>query len=365
MRKPGEIMRSRFPVGRPAAIRPGRGGVVGAAAVALLVAGCSVSTGSAPGASGATPGTASGPNLAVPGEAASLQGQMVAVIKSVRPSVVLIRTPQGLGSGVAFDTQGDVVTNFHVVQGASSFQVTTSDGKEFAADLVGAFPADDLAVVRARGASLRPATFGDSSKLEVGDIVLAIGNPLGLQSSVTEGIVSATGRTVSEPGGIVIPDAIQTSAAINPGNSGGALVGLDGAVVGIPAVAAVDQELGGAAPGIGFAIPSNTAKDIATQLIRNGRVTESHRAYLGVRVADTTAGGVLVARVEAGGPADRAGIRPGDLITAIGGHPTPTTEALAAVLAGYRPGDQVRVDVLHRDGGRGTVTVTLGQLPGG
>src|SRR5581483_5292520 len=111
------------------------GGVLGAAAAALLVAGCSVSTGSAPGASGATPGTASGPNLAVPGEAASLQGQMVAVIKSVRPSVVLIRTPQGLGSGVAFDSQGDVVTNFHVVQGASSFQVTTSDGKEFAADL--------------------------------------------------------------------------------------------------------------------------------------------------------------------------------------------------------------------------------------
>jgi putative serine protease PepD len=154
--------------------------------------------------------------------------------------------------------------------------VTTAEGKTQTASLIGTFPVGDLAVIRVPG-PLRPATFADSSTLKVGMLVLAVGNPLGLQSSVTEGIVSAVDRTVSESGAITLPDMIQTSAAINPGNSGGALVDLAGGVVGIPTLAAVDPTLG-AANGIGFAIPSNTVNDITTQIIANGHVVNSHRA---------------------------------------------------------------------------------------
>ena len=184
-----------------------------------------------------------------------------------------IRTSSGLGSGVVFDSSGDIVTNAHVVGQATRMQVIDSSSAEpVPATLVGVYRPDDLAVIRVSDAEgLRPAVFGNSADLVAGDIVLAIGNPLGLDSSVTEGIVSAVDRTVSEPAsdgssGATLPDTIQTSAAINPGNSGGALATLDGAVVGIPTLAAVRQA-GGAAPGIGFAIPSNIAVDIARQLV--------------------------------------------------------------------------------------------------
>ena len=153
------------------------------------------------------------------------------------------------------------------------------------------------------GHALRPAIFADSSKVEVGEIVLAAGNPLGLRSSITDGIVSALGRNVSEGQGIVLPNAIQTSAAINPGNSGGALVDLVGRVIGIPTLAAADPQLGGAAAGIGFAIPSNTVRDIANQIIEHGRVVDSHRAALGVSLADSLERpGALVVAVQ---PADQ------------------------------------------------------------
>jgi S1-C subfamily serine protease len=196
-------------------------------------------------------------------------------------------------------------------------------------------------------------------------VALAIGNPLGLQSSVTEGIVSALGRTVNEDNGVALPDVIQTSAAINPGNSGGALVDLQGQVIGIPTLAATDPQLGGsAAPGIGFAIPSNTVRDIATQLISQGKVANSHRAWLGVEVAATTSDGLLVAKVQADGPAAKAGIRAGDLITAVDGTATPDPATLADVLAGLQPGQAVTVAVGHPGGARRTVRVTLGQFPG-
>ena len=164
---------------------------------------------------------------------------------------------------------------------------------------MGAFPPDDLAVIRVSGAGLRPATFADSSALEVGDIALAIGNPLGLQSSVTEGIVSAFREAVQEPengNDVTLPSMIQTSAAINPGNSGGALVDIKGRVIGIPTLAATDPELGGSAPGIGFAIPSNLVTDIAGQIAAHGRVINSHRAYLGVEVGDAGDGVIVTAR---------------------------------------------------------------------
>lgn len=178
-----------------------------------------------------------------------------------RPEVVEISTGSGLGSGVVFDTRGDIVTNYHVVGTATTFSVQLVNGQQLAATLVGAYPPDDLAVIRVSGArNLSPATFGDSTALQIGDLVFAVGNPLGLASSVTEGIVSYNGRAVSEGNGVELPSAIQTSAAINPGNSGGALVDLGGQVVGIPTLAAVNQQAGGVAAGIGFAIPSDTVK---------------------------------------------------------------------------------------------------------
>jgi S1-C subfamily serine protease len=195
-----------------------------------------------------------------------------------------------------------------------------------------------------------------------------MGNPLGLTGTVTDGIVSATGRTVSEGQGssAVLISAIQTSAPINPGNSGGALVNLAGQVIGIPTLAASDPQLGGAAVGIGFAIPSDTVTSIAGQLISSGKVARSGRAALGV-TAETVINdngqpaGVGVVRVTRGGAAARVGIRAGDIIVSVGGHPTGSVTALTAVLATYRPGDRVQVR-LSRHGTQHTLSVTLGTL---
>jgi putative serine protease PepD len=266
-----------------------------------------------------------------------------------------------------YDDKGDIVTNNHVVAGSKTFTVTLADGRSHKATLVGAYPPEDLAVIRLESSSPAPATFGDSSKLSIGQFAFAIGNPLGLRSSVTDGIISSLGRTVSEgPGGAVVSSAIQTSAPINPGNSGGALVDLDGDVIGIPTLAALDPKLGGAqAPGIGFAIPSNTAKRIADQLIEDGRVTDSDRAYLGVRVATAgggDGGGVIVAGVQEGSPADKAGVRPGELIVAVNHRPTASAEELATALAEQRPAKRVPVELVDPGGEKRTVTVTLGEL---
>ena len=330
----------------------------GIAAVALFLAACESSD---PGATGSTEGT-----TPVGSGAQSIENQFVQVVKDIGPSVVLIRTEQGLGSGIVFDRDGDIVTNNHVVAGRATFQDTLATGKQYAATFVGSFAPDDLAVLRVDTApGMQAATFADSSALSVGDLVLAVGNPLGLRSSVTEGIVSALGRTVSEDNGVTLPGVIQTSAEINPGNSGGALVNLDGEVVGIPTLAATDPQLGGgAAPGIGFAIPSNTVKNIATQLINEGTVTATDRAYLGVEVGATTSGGVLVTQVEAGGPAATAGITTGDVITEVDGTATPDPATLAEFLAGLKPGQTVPVAVTRPDGTTQTVQVTLGQYPG-
>ena len=258
-----------------------------------------------------------------------------------------------------------MVTNDHVVQGASDFQVTLADGKQYPARLVGSFAPDDLAVLHIDAGPLDPAGFADSTQLQVGDVALAIGNPLGLQSSVTEGIVSALGRTVNEENGVALPNVIQTSAPINPGNSGGALVDLQGRVIGIPTLAATDPQLGGgAAAGIGFAIPSDIVRDVAAQLIGQGKVTNSHRAWLGVEVAATTSGGLLITTVQPGGPAAKAGIRAGELVTSVDATATPDPATLADVLAGLRPGQTVTVAAARPDGTKRTVRVTLGQFPG-
>jgi S1-C subfamily serine protease len=314
----------------------------------------------------ATSGTpAQGTRAGLPAGAPALEARFVEVVRKVSPAVVQIRHGDGLGSGVVYDDEGHVVTNNHVVAGADTFTVTLASGRSHRAALVGAFPPEDLAVIRLESSTPAPAEFGDSSTLTVGQFAFAIGNPLGLRSSVTDGIVSSLGRTVSEgAGGAVLTSAVQTSAPINPGNSGGALVDLDGAVIGIPTLAAVDPKLGGAqAPGIGFAIPSNTVKRIADQLVEDGRVTDSDRAYLGVRVATSVGGeGAVVAAVREGGPADRAGVRPGEVIVAVNRRPTPSAAELATVLAELRPGRRVQVDLVDPAGEKRSVTVTLAEL---
>jgi S1-C subfamily serine protease len=277
---------------------------------------------------------------------------------------VQIQTSEGLGSGIVFDAKGDIVTNNHVVGSARSFLVTTAAGHQLKATLVGSFAPDDLAVIKAPAdANLQPASFADSSKLRVGDIAMAIGNPLGLQSSVTEGIVSALGRQEPEGSGVTLANAIQTSAAINPGNSGGALVDITGRVIGIPTLAAADPQLGGAASGIGFAIPSNTVKSIAAQLVRYGHVVNSGRPYLGVEIGDT-GNGVYVGKVNAGGPAAKAGVKAGDVIVAVNGKTTTTSDQLGTVLAGFKPGQTVTLKVVHQSGSSSQVKVKLGQYPG-
>jgi putative serine protease PepD len=206
------------------------------------------------------------------GSVAAIQKQFTDVVARVSPMVVQIQTEQGLGSGIVYDADGDVVTNAHVTSGAKRFVVTLANGERHAAKLVGADPGDDLAVIHMSGATPDPASFGDSSKVRAGAISFAIGNPLGLRSSVTQGIVSSVSRSVSEGSGVTLAQAIQTSAEINPGNSGGALVDLSGRVIGIPTLAGLDPEFGGAqAPGIGFAIPSSMVQRVANQLIDRGR----------------------------------------------------------------------------------------------
>jgi S1-C subfamily serine protease len=300
--------------------------------------------------------------------AAALQDDFVRVISAARPSVVEVATDAGLGSGVVYDTSGHIVTNAHVVGDATQFRVTLSNGRIVNATLVGSYPPSDLAVIKlGEGVLIKPLSMADSNAVRVGDISIAIGNPLGLASSVTEGIVSSVGRTVSEGQGVVLPSVIQTSAPINPGNSGGALVNIDGALIGIPTLAAINPEMGSAAVGIGFAIPSNTVKFIADQLIKDGKVTQSGRAALGVIASDVVddngnPAGVLVRDLPANSPAAKAGVKVGDLIVSIDGKPTPDTSTLTEQLAAHQPGDTVKVEVQHQDGSTETVAVTLNEL---
>jgi len=338
-----------------------------------LLAGCSGGGGGDDGDKGTT-AAPSAPAVGDVGTATDLQDAYVRVVAAVLPSVVQINTDQGEGSGVVYDDKGHIVTNAHVVAGARRLQVVpSSGGSPLDAELVGVFNAGDLAVVKVEGANLPPATFGDSTELKVGQIVLAMGSPLGLSGSVTNGIISATGRTVtsSRQGafpGATITDAVQTSAAINPGNSGGALVTLDGRVVGIPTLAAGTGS-GSLAAGIGFAIPSASVRAVAPQLISSGKVTQSGRAALNVTIAQTFStatgapDGVAIVSVVEGGAADRAGLRANDVVLEVDGRSTLTTTALAEVLADLEVGQTVPVKI-RRNGQEATVQVKLGELPG-
>ncbi|MET9380802.1 trypsin-like peptidase domain-containing protein [Streptomyces sp. NPDC002928] len=346
--------------------------VVALVCFAVLVSGCSES--GSPGKEEDSTRQTAAEAAAVPRSGNDLQSDYQRVIKNVLPSVVQIQARSDLGSGVVYDDKGHIVTNAHVVGNEKSFQVTTANSEDpLTASLVYSYPDQDLAVIKLDQVpeGLKAATLGDSAKVEVGQIVLAMGSPLGLSSSVTQGIVSATGRTVSEGRtgggtGATIGNMVQTSAAINPGNSGGALVNLDGQVIGIPTLAATDPDIGGgAAPGIGFAIPASMVQTIADQIVRDGKVTDSGRAALGIvgrTVVDQTyqAAGVAVVEVKTGGAADKAGIEPGDIITRLGRVAVTSITSLSEALVADQPGDRTTVR-FTRNGIEKTVDVTLGE----
>jgi len=297
-----------------------------------------------------------------------------AISKTIPAVVEVQNVGVGLGSGVVISSAGYIVTNNHVVANGKQFQVVFADGSSVPAKLVGADPVDDLAIVQVHAAHLAVATLGDSSMLRVGETVLALGNPLGIAGTATNGIISALNRTVNEgQGGGSILNAVQTSAAINPGNSGGALINLGGQVVGIPTLAAVDPEFNAPATGIGFAIPSNTVRRIADQLMRSGKVTSSGRASLGIYGAPVTQQvaaqynlpvdhGVVIGRLVANGPAQKAGLKAGDIIVAADGHTITSYDDLLTALAAKKPGDKMKLDVVTASGQKHTYTVTLGEL---
>jgi putative serine protease PepD len=326
-----------------------------------------------PGIQVATPAPSAAPGSAASGSLAQLQAAYRAVVDAVLPSVVEIDAGNGLGSGVVLDATGDIVTNNHVIEGARTLSVKTATGQTLSATVVGTYPANDLALIKAASGSgdgatgLKPATFADSSQVHVGDIVLAIGSPLGLTDSVSDGIISATGRTQDEGGGVTLSDLLQTTAAINPGNSGGALADIDGHVIGIPTLGATGGR-GSAVTGIGFAISSNTVLTVTRQPPAAGNTTPASPtpgagAYLGISVTSDGGGGVVIASVVPGGPADSAGVPPGATILTLGGHPVTAVSDVAQILTGYRPGQTVGLTVDLPTGGSRTYRITLGTHP--
>jgi len=263
-----------------------------------------------------------------------------------------------LGSGVIVSPDGYILTNNHVIAGADEIAVALAGGREARARVVGADPDTDLAVLKIEAQGLPAITFADSTQLQVGDFVLAIGNPFGVGETVTVGIVSATGR--NRLGINTFENFIQTDAAVNPGNSGGALVDSSGHLIGVNT--AIYSQTGSSA-GIGFAIPANMAKSVMEQLITTGKV---QRGWLGVEIADVApqagAGGAVVARLVPGGPAQAAGLRPGDVVTAIDGKPIADARGAIEATAMLRPGAQARLTVL-RDSRALDIAVTLGARP--
>jgi putative serine protease PepD len=267
------------------------------------------------------------------------------------------QTQQAEGSGFVYDTNGDIITNQHVVANANSITVTFWNGKSVKAKLVGTDSSTDLAVIRvsAPASQLNPLPLGDSSAVQVGDGVVAIGSPFGLAETVTSGIVSALHRSITSPSEFTIPDSIQTDAAINHGNSGGPLLSQQGRVIGVNSQ--IHSESGGN-EGVGFAIPSNTVRSVVSQLIANGK---AQHAYLGVSL-DSTATNALVAGVKSGTPAKKVGLKTGDVVTGFGGKSVSTGDELASAIGAHKPGDTVSV-TYTRDGKSHTVSVTLASRP--
>jgi putative serine protease PepD len=353
------------------AARPSRTPWVGVVLLALVL-------GFAAGAGGAALVNAVQPASSEPTGVPSGVGAnpAVAVSRSILPSVVSIQLTESngtiTGSGFVWDDHGDIVTNNHVVRDASNgaaIQVTVADGDQRTATLVGRSPAYDLAVINVADRSgLTPVRLGDSDAVEVGETVVAVGSPLGLKQSVTEGIVSALDRpvTVGGQGETSFLNALQTDAAINPGNSGGPLVDLDARVVGVDsAIATVGQSSGQGTEagniGVGFAIPVNQVRTTVRQLIATGR---ARYPVIGARVdVSSTSKGASVSEVDNGSPAASAGLRPGDVIEAVDGRPIMDGIELIVTIRAQHPGDRVEI-TYRRDGRSATVTVTLASKVG-
>lgn len=298
------------------------------------------------------------------------------VIAAVRPSVVAIETEvpgysvfgaytqEQAGSGWIIDANGLVVTNNHVVEGASSVTVTLEDGRAFAAQAVYSDAYSDLAVIKINAQNLPAAKLGDSSSLRVGDWVVAIGNSLGMGISATKGIVSATGVSVTESAGNTLYNLIQTDAAINPGNSGGPLANLAGEVIGINSVKISDVGV----EGMGYAISIEEALPILQQLISNGHISRPDMGATFYTVNQSIASlyglavnqGALITQVTINGPADTAGLRAGDVITAVDGTVVTTADGLQLLLQSYKVGQQVQV-TYYRGSNKQTVSVTLAE----
>jgi putative serine protease PepD len=263
------------------------------------------------------------------------------------------------GSGFVYDRDGHVLTNYHVIASADAISVTFADGSKYSAKVVGSDQSSDLALLKvdAPSSKLHPLALGDSSNLEVGDGVVAIGSPFGLEETVTTGIVSALGRNISSTNNFTITGAIQTDAAINHGNSGGPLLNMAGNVIGVNTQ--IESESGGN-DGVGFAVPANTVRGVAERLVKGQKVVHP---YLGVSVGDALArAGARLGTVRSGSPAAAAGLKAGDVITAFGDQKVTSAEDLTTAVAAKQAGDKVKVTFV-RGGDTKTVEVTVGTRP--
>ena len=267
---------------------------------------------------------------------------------------------ESTGRGFVIDDEGSLLTNAHVVENATAISVRFQNGKTARARLRGIDPSTDLALLRVdpKGLKLKPLPLGTSKDVEVGDPTVAIGNPFGLDLTLTTGVISAKARRIEAPNGFEIEDVLQTDAAINPGNSGGPLIDARGRVIGINSAIRTGGD-GGGSIGIGFAVPIDTARRILPQLQKSGRVA---RPFLGV-TSGTTTSGAFVQDVYPGGPADEAGLRPGDVVTRLAGRPVRRAEDIPRLVDEGKPGDRVELEVL-REGDRETIEAELGTRPG-
>lgn len=288
------------------------------------------------------------------------EGAIGRVYRSAGPGVVSVQAGPASGTGFVVRSDGTIVTNAHVVGGADTATVRFNDtGRLVEADVLGVDPSSDLAALRVDPGSvdnLRPLQLADSKQVGVGDQVVAIGHPFGLDRTATAGIVSGVGREIKAPDGFQIDEVIQTDAPINPGNSGGPLLDVRGRVIGVNSQIATAGNRGSV--GIGFAVPSNTVRNIVPRLLRGETI---RRPYLGVTTTPDPQGAGVVA-VAPGGPAQREGIRGGDVITGVAGRPVEDPEDVSEAVSGRDPGDEVEVEIL-RDGERRTLTVTLDTRP--
>jgi putative serine protease PepD len=271
---------------------------------------------------------------------------------------------EGEGAGVVYNKSGDILTDEHVVAGATSVTVTFQDGKKVPAKVVGSDPSTDVGVIHVNvpSSELHPIGFADSSAAQVGDPVVAIGSPFSLPETVTAGIVSAVGRSITAPNNYTITGAIQTDAAINPGNSGGPLLDGNGQVLGLSDQIETNNSTAsgqGSSSGVGFAVPSNTVAHIANEIIAGQPV---RHAYVGVFLNSSSTGGAGITSVQPGSPASRAGLQRNDLVTAIDGKTVSSTEQFIETVDTYNPGQTINLTI-QRQGSTKHISLTLGTRP--